>query len=95
MDLECMSGDTRGAHEGGGAPWARPLPREHPGGPPMYPLHPYIPTYPQTTRYGAKNIIPLPQPFVPMRSHLGAFSGALPEGASITEGFYIYTIPFR
>ena len=27
-----------------------------------------------------------------MRSHLGAFSGAPPEGASITEGFYINTI---
>ena len=26
------------------------------------------------------------------RSHLGAFSGAPPEGESITEGFYINTI---
>ena len=52
----------------------------------------YIPTYPQTTRYGAKNLIPPPQPSVPVRSHLGAFSGAPPEGASITEGFYINTI---
>ena len=29
---------------------------------------------------------------VPTRSHLGACSGAPPEGASITEGFYINTI---
>ena len=35
---------------------------------------------------------PPPQPFVPMRSHLGAFSGVLSEGDSITEGFYINTI---
>ena len=27
-----------------------------------------------------------------MRSHLGAFSGDLPEGESITKGFYINTI---
>ena len=40
-------------------------------------------------RYGAKNLIPPPQLSVSMRSHLGACSGAPPEGASITEGFYI------
>ena len=52
----------------------------------------YIPTYPQTIRYGAKNLIPPPQLSVPTRSHLGACSGAPPERASITEGFYINTI---
>ena len=43
-------------------------------------------------RTGAKNLIPPPQPSVPKISHLRAFSGAPPEGASITEGFYINTI---
>ena len=52
----------------------------------------YIPTYPQTIWYGAKNLIPPPQLSVSTRSHLGACSGDLPEGASITEGFYINTI---
>ena len=67
----------------GGAP---PSPRRalHPRGahvaPPTYFFLLYIPTYHQTTRYGAKNLIPPPQPFVPVRSHLGAFSGAPPEG---------------
>ena len=68
----------------------------HPRGPhvapPTYFFTLYIPTYPQTTRYGAKNLIPPPQPSVPVRSHLGAFSEAPPEGASIMEGFYINTI---
>ena len=68
----------------------------HPQGPhvapPTYSFLLYIPTYPQTTRYGAKNLIPPPQPSVPLRSHLGACSGAPPEGASITEGFYIKTM---
>ena len=68
----------------------------HPHGahvaPPTYFFLLYIPTYPQTTRYGAKNLIPPLQPSVPVRSHLGAFSGVLPEGALITEGFYINTI---
>ena len=68
----------------------------HPRGPhvapPTYSFLLYIPTYPQMIRYGAKNLIPPPQPSVPTRSHLGACSGAPPEGASITEGFYINTI---
>ena len=68
----------------------------HPRGPhvapPTYSFLLYIPTYPQTIRYGAKNLIPPPQPSVPVRSHLGAFSGVLQEGALITEGFYINTI---
>ena len=49
----------------------------------------YIPTYPQTIRRGAKNLIPPSQLSTSTRSHLGACSEASPEGASITEGFYI------
>ena len=68
----------------------------HPRGPlvapPTYFFLLYIPTYPQTIIHGAKTLFPLPQPSVPMRSHLGAFSVAPPEGALITEGFYINTI---
>ena len=76
-----------------------PPPRRHalhPRGahvaPPTYFFLLYIPTYPQTNRYGAKNLIQLPQPSVPVRSHLGACSGAPPEGESTIEGFYINTI---
>ena len=68
----------------------------HPCGPlvapPTYFFLLYIPTYPENIREHHKNLIPLPQPSVPMRSHLGACSGAPPEGASITEGLYINTI---
>ena len=39
--------------------------------PPTYSFLLYIPTYPQTTRYGAKTLIPPPQPSVPVRSHFG------------------------
>ena len=42
-----------------------------------------------------ENLIPPPQPSVPKKSHLGAFSGAPPEGASITEGFNINTIHYK
>ena len=73
-------------------PTARDLPRGPLGAPPTYSFLLYIPTYPQTIRYGAKNLIPPPQLSVSTRSHLGACSGAPPEGASITEGFYINTI---
>ena len=40
----------------------------------------YIPMYPGNIIYGAKTLFPPLQPFVPVRSHLGAFSGAPPEG---------------
>ena len=79
----------------GGAPYP-PGRAPHPRGPHVAPrtyfFLLYIPTYHQTTTYRAKNLIPPPRPSVPVRSHLGAFSGAPPEGASITEGFYINTI---
>ena len=87
-------GATRGPRGRGRAyPPRRAIhPRGPPVAPPTYFFLLYIPTYPQTTRYRAKTLIPPPQPSLPMRSHLGAFSGVLPEGALITEGFYINTI---
>ena len=75
-----------------GPPGRAPLPRGPPVAPPTYSFLLYIPTYPRTIRTGAKNLIPPPQPSVSMRSHLGACSGAPPEGASTMEGFYIITI---
>ena len=60
--------------------------------PPTYFFLLYIPIYPENIREHHETLIPPPQPSVPMRSHLGAFSGILPEGDSITEGFYINTI---
>ena len=68
----------------------------HPRGPLVAPLtyflQLYILPYPENIQEHHENLIPPPQPSVPMRSHLRAFSGAPPEGASITEGFYINTI---
>ena len=61
----------------GAPPGRAPLPRGPPVAPPTYSFLLYIPTYPQTNRYGAKNLIlPPPQLSVSMRSHLGACSGA-------------------
>ena len=67
-----------------------------PSGPPLAPLmclfSLYIIPYPENIEHIHETLIPPPQPSVPVRSHLGACSGAPPEGASITEGFYINTI---
>ena len=52
----------------------------------------YILIYPRNIRGSYETTFPSPQPSVPVRSLLGAFSGDLPEGESITEGFYINTI---
>ena len=94
-DLEWTSSNQRGGHEAGGAPTS-PRRALHPRGPLVAPLKYffllYIPMYPGNIIYGAKTLIPPPQPSVPVRSHLGAFSGAPSEGALIMEGFYINTI---
>ena len=78
----------------GGVP--APLARPHPHGPlvapPTYFFLLYISIYPKKIQEHHETLFPPPQPSVPVRSHLGAFSGAPPEGASITEGFYINTI---
>ena len=73
-------------------PLGAPLPRGALDAPPTYSFLLYIPTYPRTIKTGAKNLIPPPQPSVSTRSHRGACSGAPPEEASTTEGFYIITI---
>ena len=77
---------------GGAPPRARPLPRGPIVAPPAYFFLLYIPMYPRQIKYGAKNLIPPPLLSVSARSHLGAYSGAPPEGASTMEGFYINTI---
>ena len=70
-------------------PWARLHPRGPLVAPPMYFFLLYISTYPPNIQEHHENLIPQPQPSVPERSHLGAFSGAPPEGELITEGLYI------
>ena len=76
----------------GAPPRALPLPRGPLEAPPTYFFLLYISMYPPNIQEHHENLLPPPQPSVPERSHLGAFSGAPPEGASTTEGFYINTI---
>ena len=73
-------------------PWARPPPRGPPTAPPTHFFHIYILLYPENIQGSHETTFPLPQPSVPVRSHLGTFSGDLLEGDSITEDFYINTI---
>ena len=86
--LEGKQPDRLGVHvrEVPGYPWVRPLPREHPGGPPTYPLHPYIPTYPKTSRIEDISGVPPPQASVATKNQSGPCSGILPEGGSLTGG---------
>ena len=88
-DLECKSEERRGGHKGGGR-----APR--PCGPLDDPLTQifllYILKYPKNYQGSHETTFPLPQPSVPVRSHLGAFSRDLSEGDSIMEGFYINSI---
>ena len=65
----------------------------HPRGPlvapPTYFFRLYILLYPKNIQGSHETTFPPPQCSVPMRSHLGAFSGTPPEGKCITEAFYI------
>ena len=65
----------------------------HPRGPLVAPLTDffrlYMLAYPKNIQEHHEALFPPPQPSVPVRSHLGAFSGAPSEGESITEGFYV------
>ena len=73
-------------------PPGRPHPHGPLAAPPTYFFLLYISIYPKNIQEHHETLFPLQQPSVPVRSHLGAFSGAPPEGESITEGFYINTI---
>ena len=89
MDLDSTSEDTGGAHEGGGHahPLGRaPLPRGAPVAPPTYSFHPYIPTYPKTSRREPRSGVPPPQASRATKNQSGPCSGTLPEGDPITGG---------
>ena len=68
-----------------------PHPRVPLVAPPTYFFRLYILLYSENIQESHETYFPPPQPSVPVRSHLGAFSGAPLEGESITEGFYIIT----
>ena len=89
MDLDPTSEDTGGAHDGGGTPTPlgrAPLPRGAPVAPPTYSFHPYIPTYPKTSRTENRSGVPPPQASVATKNQSGPCSGTLPEGDPITGG---------
>ena len=67
-------------------PWARPPPCGPLVAPPTYFFLLYMFTYPENIQEHHETLFPPPQPSIPKRSHLGAFSEAPPEGALITEG---------
>ena len=73
----------------GGAPTPRacPLPRGPPVAPPTYPLHPYIPMYPETSKTEDRSGVPPPQASIATKNLSGARSGTLPEGDPITGGY--------
>jgi len=67
-------------------PWAHPLPRGAPVAPPTFSFHPYIPTYPKTSRTENRSVVPPPQASVATKNQSGPHSGTLPEGDPITGG---------
>ena len=91
VDVKKAARKPRGRRARPGGPGA-PHPRGPLVAPPTYFFRLYILLYPNNIRGSHETTFPPPQPSVPVRSHLGAFSGDLPKGDSIMEGFYINTI---
>ena len=96
-DLEWTSRKKQGGHEAGrhACPLGAPPPSWAPRSSTdllLLPIYIYISIYPENIQEHHETLFPPPQPSVPVRSHLGVFSGAPPEGESITDGFYINTI---
>ena len=77
-----MSVEQHGPQEGGGR--AQGVGAPHRRGPlvapPTYFFRLYILLYPENIQGSHEITFPPPQPSVPVRSHLGAFFGALSEG---------------
>ena len=69
--------------------------RPHPHGPLVAPLTDflrlYISSYPETIEEHHEKLFPPLQPSVSVRSHLGAFDGAPPDGETAMEGLSITT----
>ena len=88
MDLDPMSGEKGGAHEGGErAPLGRaPLPRGAPEAPPTYFLHPYIPTYPKTSRTHDRSAVPPPEASVATESQSRPVPAPCRRGQSFSGG---------
>ena len=80
--LECTSGKKGGAHEGGGAP--------RPSWPPFGPLtcffHPYIPTYPKTSREHNRSGVPPPEASVATKNQSRPVPAPCRRGQSFSGG---------
>ena len=74
-------------------PGHAPLPRGPAVAPPTYSFLLYIPTYPQTIRYVAKNLIPCRNLLYSRDPILGPVPELRRKRAVITEGFYIILAP--
>ena len=83
------SNEAATRQEGASRGKARPHPRGPLVAPPTYFFRLYILIYPENIQEHHETLFPLPQPSILVRSHLGAFAGAPPEGESTMEGLYI------
>ena len=88
--IGCQAINEAATSQGVRLPPGRALPPRGPlVAPPTYLFLLYMFTYPANIQEHHETLFPPPQPFVPKRCHLGAFSGDPSEGALITEGLYI------
>ena len=88
MDLDPTSGAKGGAHEGGGAPplGRAPLPHGALVAPPMYFLHPYISSYPKTSKTEIRSGVPAPQASVATKNQSRPVPTPYRRGQSFSGG---------
>ena len=83
IDLDSTSEDTGAGHEGGGR---APLPRGALEAPPTYFLHPYILTYPKTSRTENRSGVPPPEASVATENQCRPVPAPCRRGQSFSGG---------
>ena len=68
------------------SPWARPLPRGAPVAPPTYFLHPYISSYPKTSRTEIRSGVPPPEASVATKNQSRPVPAPCRRGQSFSGG---------
>ena len=82
-------GESRAAHEGGGAPthpWARPVPRGQPRDPPTYFFLLYIPIYPKNFGEHNRSGVPPPEASVAIENQSRPVPAPYRRGQSLSGG---------
>ena len=87
LGVQVRRSSRRPGHRGAPPPyWACPMSCGAPVAPPTCSFHPYIPSYPKTSRTEDRSGVPPPQASITTKNQSEPLSDTLPKGGSISGG---------